>query len=134
VKGGGQKKNKSKGAGSAGKDRLFRGDKALNCISLEGPHPELVAKKVARTFGVQDLYIDKGKTGKEQHVEELLSRLEATAAEVISKISKVFENGDQEVALLRGERDVVRKFLFIMKYRGTTFSVRIGPLSPEYQY
>jgi hypothetical protein len=105
------------------KDRLFPGEKVLHCINLEGTQPELVERKVSRTFGIQDLYLDAAKTGKEQHIEELLSRLEARAAEVITKIRKAFERGDQEVALLRGERDIVRKFVFIMKYRGTNFGV-----------
>lgn len=52
-----------------------------------------------------------------QHVEEMFSKLECQAATIINKIRKAFEAGDEEVAVKRTDRDIIRKFLFIMKHR-----------------
>lgn len=46
--------------------------------------------------------------------------LESQAGEVISRIRKTFEARKSDVWVTRTERDVLRKFLFIMKYRGST--------------
>lgn len=46
------------------------------------------------------------------------------SVQVFRKIVKAFEAGDPNVWLTREERNSIRKFLFILKYRGSTFHRR----------
>ncbi len=96
---------------------IYLGDKVVNAIDLSKPVIELVEMKVARTFGVSNLYVDVEHPENEQHIEEMFSKLENSAAQVISKIRIKFESGAAEVALKRSERDTIRKFLYLMEYR-----------------
>ncbi|TVY15787.1 hypothetical protein LARI1_G005631 [Lachnellula arida] len=82
------------------------GEQVLSGINLAGAEVEITETLVKRTFGIQDLYIDTGSKN-EQHVEEMLSRLEGRAA----------APRPAEVTLARTERDTLRKFLFIQLYR-----------------
>ena len=66
------------------------------------------------------MYRDLREDAKNQHkLEEKLSKLESQAGMVISKIRKSSEAGEKDVWITRPERDTLRKFLFIMKYRGS---------------
>ena len=55
----------------------------------------------------------------QHYLEEQLSRLEARTGQIIHKIRQAFEAGEREVWITRPDRNTLRKFLFIMKYRGT---------------
>ncbi|ENH71317.1 hypothetical protein FOC1_g10006174 [Fusarium oxysporum f. sp. cubense race 1] len=72
------------------------------------------------------MYRDKnGATKKEQHeVEEMFSKMENQAQRVFRKITKALEDGDKVVCLPRSERDLIRKFLFLLKFRGSMFHKR----------
>jgi len=60
-----------------------------------------------------------------QHeLEEKLSRLESDAATILNDVKKSFENHEDHIWLNRGNRDLLRKFLFLMKYRSSTFYER----------
>ncbi|EMT73870.1 hypothetical protein FOC4_g10002907 [Fusarium odoratissimum] len=66
-----------------------------------------------------------GATKKEQHeVEEMFSKMENQAQRVFRKITKALEDGDKVVCLPRSERDLIRKFLFLLKFRGSMFHKR----------
>jgi hypothetical protein len=92
----------------------------LYAINLAGATAELTETPVSRTFGLVDMYRDlKGATN-QHYLEEQLSRLESRAGQVIHKIRNAFEAREREVWITRQDRDILRKFLFIMKYRGTT--------------
>ena len=77
---------------------------------------EITQTKVVRTFGVQDLYVDTGHPTNQQHIEDLLSKLECQAAGIIAKARKSFEKGEDQVLLTRPDRHIVQKFIF-MTYR-----------------
>lgn len=96
---------------------IYPGDKVVYGLKLKGAKVEFIETKVAKTFGIQDLYIDVSHPTNQQHVEEMFGILENRAAEIISKIRKKFEAGGTEAVLRRTERDTIRKFLYIMKYR-----------------
>ncbi|MCJ1471582.1 hypothetical protein MMC13_000222 [Lambiella insularis] len=93
----------------------------LNAISLSGDKVEINEMPVLRTFGVQDLYLDLENPHNVQHIEELLGRLEGSAARVIHKIRDSFDKRAQsdnnQVTLTRVEKDILRKFLFVMRFR-----------------
>ena len=93
-------------------------------IDLSGDKPEITETPVAKTFGMIDMYRDINASAKQHQVEEQLSVLESRAGEVISTIRKAFEAGKEDVWITRPQRDILRKFLFIMKYRGKRFHKR----------
>src|SRR5438046_7080918 len=69
-------------------------------------------------MGITDMYRDFAHATDQHYLEKQLSKLESRACEIISKIKKAFEANENEVWITRPERDDLRKFLFIMKYRG----------------
>jgi hypothetical protein len=70
------------------------------------------------------MYRDFSKASDQNYLENELSKLESEAARIISKIRKAFDSGNQAVWISRNERNILRKFLFIMKYRGKNFHKR----------
>ena len=81
-------------------------------------------RPIAKEFGLFDMYRDR--TIPDQHdLEKKLSRLEAQAGVVISKARKALDSGS-EIELTRFERDTIRKFFFMMKYRSSTFHTRFN--------
>lgn len=93
-------------------------------INLAGEEPEITETSVAKTFGMMDMYRDLGASTKQHQVEEQLSVLESRAGEVISMIRKAFEAGKGDIWITRTQRDTLRKFLFIIKYRSSRFDRR----------
>ena len=77
------------------------------------------------------MYRDFNHAPNQHYLEEQLSRLEFRAGTVITTIRKAFEADKREVWILRPDRDILRKFLFIMKYRGLSFRKRFYHHSPE---
>jgi hypothetical protein len=96
----------------------------LHSIDLSGAEAQITETSVDKTFGVKDMYRDFGKSSKQHEVEEKLSVLESRAAEVINAIRNAFEAGRPVAEMKRPQRDILRKFLFIMKYRGKGFHKR----------
>jgi hypothetical protein len=91
----------------------------LYSLDLSTPKAAITETTVERTFGLTDMYRDIAHATNQQYLEEQLSKLESRAGEIISKIRKAFKAQERHVWLIRKERDILRKFLFIMKYRGS---------------
>jgi hypothetical protein len=100
------------------------GEPMLYGLDLSGEEPTITETTVAKTFGMPDMYRDLGASKKQHQVEEQLSVLECRAGEIISTIRKTFDAGKDDVWITRTQRDTLRKFLFIMKYRGKRFHQR----------
>lgn len=107
------KSNKRKKA----KQRINPGDILGKGICLTGPNVALVDTKISRTFGVQDLYADAANSTDTDHIERLLGNLERRASDIIAQVRSRHDDGEKLITLERFEKDVLRKFLFIMKYR-----------------
>lgn len=110
-----------------GKDvkRLYPGDPVVNTLDLSEDPPVLCEARVNRIFGQMDMYRDTSKDSPEQqHIEQMFSKLEGQASVVFRKITKAFEQKEQGLWLTREERDLVRKFLFLLRYRGSTYHRR----------
>jgi hypothetical protein len=103
----------------------------LHAINLAEANAEVIETPVSRTFGLTDMYRDFTNAANQQYLEEQLAQLEARVGRIISTIRKTFEAGAGEVWISRPDRDVLRKFLFIMKYRGSTFHKRFYHDSAE---
>ncbi|KFY88350.1 hypothetical protein V498_06809 [Pseudogymnoascus sp. VKM F-4517 (FW-2822)] len=117
------RKNQSRG-GSNGKD-------VVHALDLSGATAQLVEAPVSRTFGLSDMYRDFAKARNQHYIEEQLSVLESRAGTVIATIRKRFEARAADVWISRLERDTLRKFLFIMKYRASNMHVRFCHESAE---
>lgn len=101
---------------------MRRGDKVLNIVDLTPDEPQIREAPVSRWFGQGNMYNDTADAIKSQKsVEEELSKLESRTAEILQKVKKAHEMGEPGISLNRSERNRLRKFLFVMKYRGPGF-------------
>jgi hypothetical protein len=116
-------KNQSRGD-SNGKD-------TVHTLDLSGATSQLIEAPLSRIFGQVDMYRDFAKAKNQQYIENQLADLESLAGMVISKICKSFEAGAVDVWISRLERDTLRKFLFIMKYRSSNMHKRFCHESAE---
>lgn len=102
---------------------MRRGEKVLNIVDLTSDEPEVREAPVSRWFGQDNMYSDADNAIKShKNIEAELSKLESRTAVVLQKVKKAHENGEPGIWLDRSERNLLRKFLFIMKYREPGFS------------
>ena len=93
----------------------------------------LIQEDVARTFGFVDMYRDINASASDPYdLEKRLSRLENDAARIIADIKRAHDSGRENVHLKRSDKDLLRRFLFIMHYRNTTLAGRYEKSTEEY--
>ena len=92
----------------------------LHAISLKGDTAEILETPISQTFGITDMYRDFANASNQHGLEEQFSRLESQVAKIIAKIRSENEQGKEDIWISRGDRDTLRKYMFIMKYRGST--------------
>ncbi|KZV93543.1 hypothetical protein EXIGLDRAFT_787744 [Exidia glandulosa HHB12029] len=76
-----------------------------------------VDNTVDRNYGLVDLYIDPHHPDHD-HIESKLSRLEGDAAAVIRSLVESLDSPSSRIRIQRRDLNTLRKFLFIMSYRG----------------
>ncbi|KAK3364707.1 hypothetical protein B0T25DRAFT_620570 [Lasiosphaeria hispida] len=114
---------------------LHYGESVVRSLDLAADPPVICEKPVKRILGQMNMYEDASKSSpQEKRVEEMLGRLESQVSVVFRKIVEAHEKwagGNAmekgtlaEMCLARSERDLIRKFLFILKYRGSGFHRR----------
>ena len=115
------------------RNRKPNGKEMLNVVRLDKDPPEISRVLVKRTFGKTDMYKDDSMfTGKDQmRIERKLSDIERVASRIIAKVTDAHEAGKNEISLSRYDKDVLRKFLFVMKYRGLNFFRRFNHQTAE---
>lgn len=115
-----QKRPKKKDA------RIYPGDLVVNNVNLTAEPLAIEESPVKRVLGINDMYQDTSQpTEKQQrYIESLFGQLESKASPIFRKIVKSLESGDSGLWLTRDERNRIRKFLFLLKYRGSTFHRR----------
>ncbi|KAJ8127860.1 hypothetical protein O1611_g5776 [Lasiodiplodia mahajangana] len=118
------------------KDTLFRGELVVNNVNLRASPIAVEETKVSRILGQYDMYQDTAQpTAQQREIEAMLGKLENHVSTIFRKIIKAFEAGDPSVWVTREERNSIRKFLFILKYRGSTFHQRFHHTgSDEYNF
>jgi hypothetical protein len=103
----------------------------INLVNLETMGLEQAP--LSRAFGLQDMYRDFDRSNPDQHrIEQKLANLESRAGKILAKARQAFESGKGHAEMLRGERDTLRKFLFIMMYRNKKFHLRFNVSSEDY--
>lgn len=122
-KGGGGKQKYQKG--------MYPNDPVIRHLDLTANPPVICEKPVKRILGQINMYHDSTKPDKQQQeVEQMLSKVEDQASQIFRKIVKAHEEKEPGLWITRPERDLVRKFLFILKYRGSGFYERFNHDSP----
>lgn len=127
---------KPKGGKKRGKGKdengIYNNKLVVHNLDLTADPPILCEKPVKRIFGQMNMYQDtRQPSPKQRHIEDKLGKLESQASTIFRKITKGFDNasspdGASGVWLTRDERNVLRKFLFILKYRGSRFHKRFA--------
>ena len=88
---------------------------------------------VGDTFGMVDMYREFDQADRDQHrLEKQLSALESAAGQLFARVKQMYDAGKKEIQLSRKERDLLRKFLFIMMYRNTSFARRFEKSREDY--
>ncbi|KAI1823846.1 hypothetical protein F4861DRAFT_299324 [Xylaria intraflava] len=124
-----KRKNANKGKK---KDKIYRGEFVVNNVNLRADPIVIEETKVSRILGNYDMYQDTAQpTAEQRQIEAILCQLEGHVGTIFRKIIKAFEAGGPSVWVNRDERNAIRKFLFILKYRGTTFHRRFHHESVE---
>ena len=101
----------------------------MNAIDLENKDTTLMP--ISRTFGFTNMYTDL-KAAKQNFLEHELSKLEGGAAEILTRVKEAFVSMRPSVTITQGERNTLRRFLFIMKYRNDSFRSRFFCTLDEY--
>lgn len=80
---------------------------------------------LSRHYGMIDMYRDMSAT--DQNVlEKKLSRLESQAGDLLARARQTFARPGASLLMTRQEKDILRKFLFLMKYRNNNFYSRFN--------
>ncbi|KAL7958320.1 hypothetical protein V8C34DRAFT_283028 [Trichoderma compactum] len=111
----------------------FPGDLVVNCVDLTPPRFRLETYPRKRIFGAPNMYRDPVRTtsDEQRRIETMFGKMESQASTIFRRIVKNHEAGDAAVTLTRIERDLLRKFLFLLKYRGSGFHQRFYHDKPE---
>ncbi|KAF4983428.1 hypothetical protein FZEAL_1157 [Fusarium zealandicum] len=111
----------------------YPGDPIVNLLRLTSEPFKLDVAPVARVFGQWDMYEDIKNTTNTEHrrIEGMFGRMEVQASRIFRKITNAFNDGKPNLWLTRDERNLLRKFLFLLKYRGSAFHQRFYHLDSE---
>ncbi|VUC35477.1 unnamed protein product [Clonostachys rosea] len=104
----------------------YPNDLVVNCVNLKTTPFSIDVQSVKRVFGSPGMYLDPSQptTSQQRRIESMFSKLESQASSIFRRIVKSYEAGDGAISLTRLERDDIRKFFFLLKYRGSGFHRR----------
>jgi hypothetical protein len=91
-------------------------EKMVNAVDLTTDCAIIGTVPVRRICGEQDMYRDVFTPEKQTRIEDKLGTIEGVAARIIDRV----------VPLSRAKKDILRKFLFVMKYRSPIFFRRFN--------
>lgn len=122
----GGKKRKGKKCKCKHEKGKYPNDLVLNCVNLTATPFHHEVRPVKRVFGLSNMYDDKAKptTAEQRRIETRFGKMESQASTIFRRMIKAQESGEPAIMLTRIERDTVRKFLFLLKYRGQGFHNR----------
>ena len=113
--------------------KKYPGDMVVNNVNLRAAPYVVDESPVSRILGQTNMYRDSLRPTKEEQneLETMFSKMEGQAQRVFRRITKAYEDGEEAVSLTRVERDLLRKFLFLLKFRGPSFYRRFAPEDVE---
>ncbi|KAK4109656.1 hypothetical protein N656DRAFT_782896 [Canariomyces notabilis] len=129
----GGRHGKRKGAGKPRYEKgMFPNDPVVRNLDLLADPPVINEKPVGRILGQTNMYQDTSRPIEEQqHIELMLARLESQASMVFQKVIEHFEQKEPGFWVTRDERNLLRKFLFLLKYRNDGSHRRFCHNTPE---
>jgi hypothetical protein len=100
----------------------------INAVNLAKETPELVTVPIKRLFGQVDMYKDDTKftPEKQMRIKRKLCDNEQAASRIIAKVVDAEKVSKSDISLSRHDKDLLRKFLFVMKYRSPVFFRRFN--------
>ena len=109
-------------------NRKQRIEDVVTAVDLGHDIPKFVESPVGRIFGQYDMYKDDSKFSKkdQDRIETKLSRIEGQASRIIAKVADAHKTGKDKVKLSRHDKDLLRKYIFVMKYRSPIFFKRFN--------
>ncbi|EEU42072.1 uncharacterized protein NECHADRAFT_50617 [Fusarium vanettenii 77-13-4] len=104
----------------------YPGDPVVSNLCLTAEPYTLKETPVARVFGQLDMYeyMTTSPDKKHRRIEEMLGKMEFEASKIFRRITTAYGKGQPDVWLSRTERNLLRKFFFLLKYRGSDFHRR----------
>ncbi|KAL7809660.1 hypothetical protein V8C44DRAFT_333984 [Trichoderma aethiopicum] len=110
------------------KNRMYPGDPVINSLCLSDQY-RIDECLVRRVCGLENMYVDTTKPAKEQgNLEKKFGVLENKASCVYRKIATAYEEGQSAIYLKRSEKDILRKFIFLLTYRGEQYHRRYNSM------
>ncbi|KAK0714725.1 hypothetical protein B0H67DRAFT_489717 [Lasiosphaeris hirsuta] len=108
-----------------------RNEDVVSTLDLTAEPPTIGEKPVKRVLGQMNMYQDTTQPAEQQqYLEQMFSKLEDQASRVFRKITKAFEDKKDGIWITRDERNLLRKFLFLLKYRGKGYHKRFDHETP----
>ncbi|RMJ25980.1 hypothetical protein PHISP_03158 [Aspergillus sp. HF37] len=100
------------------KARKPKRDFLVNKLDLD--QATLTQRPVSTEYALPDMYRDPGFDANPNHLEKKLAKLEGQASIILQQARDAFSK-KMTLELKRSEKDTLRKFLFMMKYRNAGF-------------
>lgn len=109
--------------GPGWQEKVYEGNRMLKVADISSDNPELVVMPVSKSFSENWMYTEMG-TGLERDnkIEKKFKKLENDASQILQKLEEAYRARKDGITLSRVEKDKLRKFFFLMAYRGTTYS------------
>lgn len=104
----------------------YPGDPVVNNLCLTSEPYTLEETPVARMFGQVNMYEYMTTSSDKEHrrIEEMFGGIERETSRIFHRIKTAFEKGQPDICLSRTDRNLMRKFFFLLKYRGSSFYQR----------
>ncbi|KAG6003045.1 hypothetical protein E4U21_002434 [Claviceps maximensis] len=108
-----------------GTKKIRRGEPVVNRVDMSSETAVITETPVRSVLGDFNMYQNAGISSREQNrIEQKLSRLESDASAIFRRILAAFTANHDGLWLTREERNLMRKFLFVMKYRSSAIFER----------
>ncbi|KAK0764426.1 hypothetical protein N5P37_003827 [Trichoderma harzianum] len=102
--------------------KMYPGDQAVNSLCLSDDEFSFDECSVRRTCGLENMYVNPTKPLQDHgHLEKKFAVLENKASCIYRKIIKAYKDGKPAIVLKRTEKDVLRKFVFLLADRGEQY-------------
>lgn len=106
------------------KKKMYPGDPVVNSLCLTDPF-SIEEGLVKRVCGLENMYENPAKPVNVQpRLEKRFGEFESRASRIYRKIISAYTNGKHNVMLERAEKDVLRKFMFLLLFRGKQYYTR----------
>lgn len=104
-------------------EKLYNKNKVVNVLDLSKDEPRFTLRAVKRMFGNFDMYSDISALtpAQKRRAKTELGKLESETSLILQKILTACDDGRDIASLSHHEEFLLKKFIFVMKYRSTLF-------------